>query len=100
ALAEDAASKAKVTLNRLHNVSAEQLGSLTLSHPFRGFAEGYQFPVPMIAGEHVTDDAGTGFVHTAPSHGREDFDAWMDAVAELLKRGVDTAIPFPVDDAG
>ncbi|TIW19947.1 MAG: isoleucine--tRNA ligase, partial [Mesorhizobium sp.] len=100
ALAEDAASKAKVTLNRLHNVSGEHLGSLTLSHPFRGFADGYQFPVPMIAGEHVTDDAGTGFVHTAPSHGREDFDAWMDAVAELLKRGVDTAIPFPVDDAG
>ncbi|TIS59293.1 isoleucine--tRNA ligase [Mesorhizobium sp.] len=100
ALAEDAAGKAKVTLNRLHSVSAEQLATLTLSHPFRGFADGYQFPVPMIAGEHVTDDAGTGFVHTAPSHGREDFDAWMDAVADLLKRGVDTAIPFPVDDAG
>ncbi|RVD71611.1 isoleucine--tRNA ligase, partial [Mesorhizobium sp. M4A.F.Ca.ET.029.04.2.1] len=100
ALAEDAAAKAKVTLARVHDVSAEQLASLTLSHPFRGLADGYQFPVPMIAGEHVTDDAGTGFVHTAPSHGREDFDAWMDAVAELLKRGVDTAIPFPVDDAG
>ncbi|TIX10448.1 MAG: isoleucine--tRNA ligase, partial [Mesorhizobium sp.] len=100
ALAEDASAKAKVTLNRLHDVSAGQLASLTLSHPFRGLADGYQFPVPMIAGEHVTDDAGTGFVHTAPSHGREDFDAWMDAVAELLKRGVDTAIPFPVDDAG
>lgn len=100
ALAEDAAAKAKVTLARLHDVSAEQLASLTLSHPFRGLADGYQFPVPMIAGEHVTDDAGTGFVHTAPSHGREDFDAWMDAVADLLKRGVDTTIPFPVDDAG
>ncbi|TIT92633.1 MAG: isoleucine--tRNA ligase, partial [Mesorhizobium sp.] len=94
ALAEDAASKAKVTLNRLHNVSPEQLASLTLSHPFRGLGGGYEFPVPMIAGEHVTDDAGTGFVHTAPSHGREDFDAWMDAVAELIKRGVDTSIPF------
>ncbi|TIU95782.1 MAG: isoleucine--tRNA ligase, partial [Mesorhizobium sp.] len=100
ALAEDAASKAKVTLNRLHNVSPEQLASLTLSHPFRGLGGGYEFPVPMIAGEHVTDDAGTGFVHTAPSHGREDFDAWTDAVAELIKRGVDTSIPFPVDDAG
>ncbi|RWD25791.1 MAG: isoleucine--tRNA ligase [Mesorhizobium sp.] len=100
ALAEDAAAKAKVTLARVHDVSAEQLASLTLSHPFRGLADGYQFPVPMIGGEHVTDDTGTGFVHTAPSHGREDFDAWMDAVAELLKRGVDTAIPFPVDDAG
>ncbi|RJT33352.1 isoleucine--tRNA ligase [Mesorhizobium waimense] len=100
ALAEDSAAKAKIVLNRLHNVSAEQLESLTLSHPFRGLGGGYEYPVPMIAGEHVTDDAGTGFVHTAPSHGREDFDAWTDAVAELLKRGIDTAIPFPVDDAG
>ena len=33
----------------------------------------------MLAGDHVTDDAGTGFVHTAPGHGREDFDVWMDA---------------------
>ncbi len=31
----------------------------------------------------VTDDAGTGFVHTAPSHGREDFEAWMDNVRVL-----------------
>ncbi|MFK0687598.1 isoleucine--tRNA ligase [Mesorhizobium sp. IMUNJ 23033] len=100
ALGEDSAAKAKITLNRLHNVSADQLESLTLSHPFRGLGGGYEYPVPMIAGEHVTDDAGTGFVHTAPSHGREDFDAWTDAVAELLKRGIDTAIPFPVDDAG
>lgn len=100
ALAEDSAAKAKIVLNRLGNVSAERFESLTLSHPFRGLGGGYEYPVPMIAGEHVTDDAGTGFVHTAPSHGREDFDAWTDAVAELLKRGIDTAIPFPVDDAG
>ncbi|CCV06177.1 isoleucyl-tRNA synthetase [Mesorhizobium metallidurans STM 2683] len=100
ALAEDAAAKAKVTLNRLHSVSAEQLGSLTLSHPFKGLNGGYEFPVPMLAGDHVTDDAGTGFVHTSPSHGREDFDAWTDAVSDLQARGIDTAIPFPVDDAG
>ncbi|PDQ18617.1 isoleucine--tRNA ligase [Mesorhizobium sanjuanii] len=100
ALAEDAATKAKVTLNRLHSVSAEQLGSLTLSHPFKGLNGGYEFPVPMLAGDHVTDDAGTGFVHTAPGHGREDFDAWMDAASELRPRGIDTTIPFTVDDAG
>ena len=28
---------------------------------------GYDFDVPLLAGDHVTDDAGTGFVHTAPS---------------------------------
>ncbi|MBW8909350.1 MAG: isoleucine--tRNA ligase, partial [Mesorhizobium sp.] len=100
ALAEECAVKAKVTLNRLHNVSVEQLASLTLSHPFKGLGGGYEFPVPMVAGDHVTDDAGTGFVHTAPGHGREDFDAWMDAAADLRARGVDTTIPFTVDDGG
>ena len=54
----------------------------------------------MLAGDHVTDDAGTGFVHTAPGHGREDFDAWMSAGKALTARGIDTAIPFTVDDAG
>jgi isoleucyl-tRNA synthetase len=100
ALAEESAAKANVTLNHLRSVSAEELGNLTLSHPFVGLGGGYDFAVPMLAGDHVTDDAGTGFVHTSPSHGREDFDAWMSAIAELEERGIDTRLPFPVDDAG
>ncbi|RWC25640.1 MAG: isoleucine--tRNA ligase [Mesorhizobium sp.] len=100
ALAEDASAKAKVALNRLRSVSAQELGSLTLSHPFKGLGGGYEFAVPMLAGDHVTDDAGTGFVHTAPGHGREDFDAWMDAAVDLRPRGIDPAIPFTVDDGG
>ncbi|WP_027038626.1 isoleucine--tRNA ligase [Mesorhizobium ciceri] len=100
ALAEDSSAKAKVTLNRLRSVSAQELGSLTLSHPLKDFCGGYDFAVPMLAGDHVTDDAGTGFVHTAPGHGREDFDAWMDAAADLRARGIDPAIPFTVDDGG
>ena len=43
-------------------------------HPFNG--EGYDFQVPLLAGDHVTDEAGTGFVHTAPSHGEEDYQVW------------------------
>ncbi len=44
----------------------------TLSHhPFYG--EGYEFEVPLLPGEHVTLEAGTGLVHTAPGHGVEDF---------------------------
>lgn len=100
ALAEDSSTKAKVSMKRLRNVPAEALGKLTLSHPLKGLGGGYDFVVPMVAGDHVTDDAGTGFVHTAPSHGREDFEAWMDAAPELRKQGIDVAIPFPVDDAG
>jgi len=100
ALAEEAAAKAKVTLNLIRSVSSEELGTIVLSHPLKGLGGGYEFAVPMLAGDHVTDDAGTGFVHTAPGHGREDFDAWMDAAKHLRERGIDPAIPFTVDDAG
>jgi isoleucyl-tRNA synthetase len=40
---------------------------LPLQHPF------YSRVVPIILGDHVTTDAGTGAVHTAPGHGQEDF---------------------------
>ncbi|HVV42306.1 MAG TPA: isoleucine--tRNA ligase [Nitrobacter sp.] len=99
-LAEESAAKAKVTMNRLRSVSPEELGSLVLSHPFKGLSGGYEFLVPMLPGDHVTDDAGTGFVHTAPGHGREDFDAWIEATPLLRERHIKTDIPFTVDDAG
>ena len=35
------------------------------------------FEVPLLAGDHVTDDAGTGFVHTAPGHGADDYNIWI-----------------------
>ena len=99
-LAEESFAKAKLQYRKLRDVTAEELASLVCGHPLRQFGGGYEFPVPLLAGDHVTDDAGTGFVHTAPSHGREDFDAWTDNVRELEARGIDTKIPFPVDDAG
>ena len=66
-----------------------------MPHPLEGLGGGYEFPVPMLAGDHVTDDAGTGFVHTAPGHGREDFDAWMDAAPELESAASTRASPSP-----
>ncbi len=99
-LAEECFAKAKLQCKRLRGVSADELGKIVLDHPLKGFGGGYEYVVPMLDGDHVTDDAGTGFVHTAPSHGREDFEAWMDNVRELEARGIDVAIPFPVDDAG
>lgn len=57
-------------------VSENELASLTLSHPFRSIEGGnaeWDYDVPLLPGEHVTDDAGTGFVHTAPSHGDDDY---------------------------
>ncbi|HFD80554.1 MAG TPA: isoleucine--tRNA ligase, partial [Gammaproteobacteria bacterium] len=45
----------------------EALEHLKLAHPF------YDREVPVILGEHVTTEAGTGAVHTAPGHGQEDY---------------------------
>ncbi|MBI1424666.1 MAG: isoleucine--tRNA ligase [Gammaproteobacteria bacterium] len=49
----------------------EALEHLKLHHPF------YEREVPIILGEHVTLDAGTGCVHTAPGHGQEDYIAGL-----------------------
>ncbi|HVT62995.1 MAG TPA: isoleucine--tRNA ligase [Legionellaceae bacterium] len=38
-----------------------------VQHPF------YNVEVPIILGEHVTDESGTGAVHTAPAHGQDDY---------------------------
>ncbi len=48
-------------------VQGQSLEGLKLSHPF------YDKPLPVILGDHVTTDAGTGCVHTAPDHGVDDF---------------------------
>jgi isoleucyl-tRNA synthetase len=54
----------------------------------------------LLPGDHVTDDTGTGFVHTAPGHGREDFDVWTANAAKLAARGINTTIPYTVDADG
>ncbi|KAA1178286.1 isoleucine--tRNA ligase [Rhizobium tropici] len=97
-LAEESFAKAKLQYKRLGDVTAADLAALTCAHPLASL--GYSFKVPLLDGDHVTDDAGTGFVHTAPSHGREDFDAWMSHARDLENRGISSTIPFPVDDAG
>ncbi len=76
-LADDVMEKARVTKwEKVRDVSADELERITCAHPLRG-AEGangeWDFDVPMLPGDHVTDDAGTGFVHTAPSHGADDY---------------------------
>ncbi|WP_093232313.1 isoleucine--tRNA ligase [Sinorhizobium sp. NFACC03] len=99
-LADESAAKAKLTFNFVRDLEADELSSVTCAHPLHGLGGGYAFKVPLLDGDHVTDDAGTGFVHTAPGHGREDFDAWMDSARALEARGISSAIPFTVDDAG
>ncbi len=76
-LAEEVMKAARVTaFERKQGVSAEQLDLMVLAHPFRkleGAGDEWDYDVPLLPGDYVTDDAGTGFVHTAPSHGADDF---------------------------
>lgn len=99
-LAQQCGENAKISLERLRSVESSELEKMYLSHPFAKGFSAYDFVVPVLEGAHVTDGAGTGFVHTAPSHGREDFDLWIGARKFLEEKGIETKIPFPIDDAG
>ncbi len=100
-LATEVFAKSKVeTFVRLQDVPASVLSGIASHHPLRGHGGGYNFDVPLLDGEHVTDDAGTGFVHTAPGHGLDDFGIWMDSTRALQDRGIDPAIPYVVGDDG
>ncbi len=98
-LAADVMKSAKVEeFQRRADVPAEVLTRLVAAHPLA--ALGYDFPVPLLDGDHVTDDTGTGFVHTAPSHGADDYNIWIANAAKLKERGIDATIPFTVDAEG
>jgi len=68
-LVEDAMKRYGVEEYRIvGRCQGQALEKFELQHPF------YERSVPVILGDHVTIDAGTGAVHTAPDHGVEDFD--------------------------
>jgi isoleucyl-tRNA synthetase len=78
----------------LHVFKGAALQGMVCAHPLRGVAgaEGdYDQDTPLLFGDFVTTDAGTGFVHIAPGHGEEDFD---------LGRRHDLPIPETVDGDG
>jgi len=94
-LAADVFEMAKIT--RAERLQTIDPTGLKAAHPLRG--KGYEFEVPLLAGDHVTDDAGTGFVHTAPGHGADDFVIWM-ANPTVWPAPRDPGIPFTVDPDG
>ncbi|MHB1099830.1 MAG: isoleucine--tRNA ligase, partial [Burkholderiales bacterium] len=56
-----------IRINIIDGCFGESLEHILLKHPF------YDRQVPVILGDHVTADAGTGAVHTAPAHGVDDY---------------------------
>ena len=101
-LAPEVMKSAKVEgFKKVGTVGGGDLAAALCAHPLRNAGlGGYQFDVPLLDGDHVTDDAGTGFVHTAPGHGREDFDIWTASTRKLQAMDVDPAIPYTVDENG
>jgi isoleucyl-tRNA synthetase len=74
-LAEDVRTAAKIAQwRRDETVDCE---GMVCAHPLAELDAGYSFAVPLLAGDHVTEEAGTGFVHTAPGHGADDYLVWL-----------------------
>ena len=84
----------------LREVTTHELLRMECSHPLKTFNAAYGFHVPLLPGDHVTDEAGTGFVHTAPGHGRDDFEIWTADSARARQLGINTTIPYTVDADG
>jgi isoleucyl-tRNA synthetase len=72
ALAESVKKQAKISdWTVLAEFTGAQLAGTICTHPLLG--QGYDEDRPLLLGEFVTTDVGTGFVHMAPSHGEDDF---------------------------
>lgn len=70
--AEHVAQQSRIANWRLlREVDSRELEGVRCHHPFHG--QGYNFEVPVHAGDFVTDEVGTGLVHIAPAHGEDDF---------------------------
>jgi len=74
AVAESVLQTAKVTgFNKLKDFKGEALEGMECAHPLAKLDAYYQFPVRVLAGDFVTTETGTGFVHIAPGHGEDDY---------------------------
>jgi isoleucyl-tRNA synthetase len=74
-LAEDVFKAAKIA--RWRKIEAVDPRGMVVEHPLAALDTHYSFQVPLLAGDHVTDEAGAGFVHTAPGHGADDYMVWL-----------------------
>jgi len=69
--------------------TGKELEGTVCAHPLNDL--GYDFDVPLLAGDFVSTEQGTGFVHIAPGHGEDDFE---------LGKKYNIKIPAMVEDGG
>jgi isoleucyl-tRNA synthetase len=89
-LLDQVLADAKISAHRvLAEIPGGQLAGTLARHPLH--AQGYDFDVPLLEGDFVTMEQGTGFVHVAPGHGADDYELGM-------KHGLE--LPLTVDGDG
>ncbi|WDA42372.1 isoleucine--tRNA ligase [Erythrobacter sp. BLCC-B19] len=64
----------KVDFAVIGRVDGSSLAGATARHPMHHLGGFYASPRPLLPGDFVTTDSGTGLVHMAPDHGEDDFD--------------------------
>jgi len=76
-LVEEVSKSAKIeVMKEVGAFKGADVASTICQHPLNGVVEdgqGYDFDVPLLSGDFVTEESGTGFVHIAPGHGQDDF---------------------------
>ena len=70
-------------------ISGKELLNTSCYHTL--FKSGYEFTVPVLHGDFVTTDQGTGIVHICPVHGMDDF---------ILGKKYDLELPMTIDEGG
>ena len=79
--------------HEIHVYKGSELAGLVCAHPLRG--QSYDYDVPLLAGEFVTTEQGTGFVHMAPGHGEDDFALCRTHGIETPETVADDGTYFP-----
>jgi isoleucyl-tRNA synthetase len=96
ALAENLKGAARIEdWKRLGDVDPATIKAVR--HPFHG--QGYDFDVRLYEGDFVTEETGTGFVHTAPGHGADDYELFVKNRKSFAEVGV-TDVPHTVREDG
>lgn len=73
------------SVNVLDQVLGQELLGSTYQHPLNNGT------MPIIGGDHVTAESGTGLVHTAPGHGMEDYEVCLEHNIEMMSPGTANA---------
>jgi isoleucyl-tRNA synthetase len=80
---------------RVRAVEAHELARLTCAHPLAKTDPFWNYDVPLLEADFVTDDTGSGFVHCAPSHGEDDYELFRQKnMLDRITHNVGTAGEF------